>query len=278
MSYHVLKRLLSDRPIAFHPALARAFGGINEALFFQQIAYWSDKGNDPEWIYKSQVELEDETCLSAYQQKQARDRLKKLGVLQDERRGVPARLYYRIEWDAVFRLLETANLDSDPDPRFRETEKLDSTTQPRFRETANLDSEEPASLSAGNPQSITESTQRVLTERSFESSKGPTSLAQYDEDRAALLPFVQDLARELNDQAPLSSSVTRTVNVYRASGLDLDNFIDRMLQARTITQERTASIRTTSSGLGAKPKLQYWFAVLEDLASAGLPATGTADD
>ena len=59
-AYDVLRRILSDRPIAFHPELARAFGGINEALFFQQIAYWSDKGDDPEWIYKRRVELEHE--------------------------------------------------------------------------------------------------------------------------------------------------------------------------------------------------------------------------
>jgi hypothetical protein len=103
-AYDVLRRVLSDRPIAFHPELARAFGGINEALFFQQIAYWWDKGDDPEWIYKSQVELETETCLSAYQQKQARDHLKRLGALQDERRGVPALLYYRIDWAATFRV------------------------------------------------------------------------------------------------------------------------------------------------------------------------------
>ncbi len=157
-AYDVLRRVLSDRPIAFHPELARAFGGINEALFFQQIAYWSDKGDDPEWIYKSQVELEAETCLSAYQQKQARDHLKRLGVLQDARRGVPARLYYRIDWDATFRFLETANLDSSADPS--------------FRETANLDSEKPASKDAGNSQSISESTQRAQAKSPFEISKG----------------------------------------------------------------------------------------------------------
>lgn len=277
MSYHVLKRLLSDRPIAFHPALARAFGGINEALFFQQIAYWSDKGSDPEWIYKSQAELEDETTLSAYQQKQARDRLKRLGVLQDERRGVPARLYYRIEWDAVFRLLETANLDSDPDPRFRETTNLDSDISSRFPETRNQDSETPATMSAGNFGSITENTQRVLAERSFESSKGTDRLLQYDTDRMALLPYAQDLAREMGDQAPLTATTTRMVNLFRGSGLDLDAFIDRLLAARTITQERTGSIRTRSEGLGPKPKMAYLFAVLEDLVG-GLPATGTADD
>ena len=79
-AYDVLRLVLSDRPIAFNPELARAFGSINEALFFQQITYWSDKGDNPEWIYKSQVELKHETCLLAYQQKQARNYLKRLAV------------------------------------------------------------------------------------------------------------------------------------------------------------------------------------------------------
>jgi hypothetical protein len=37
------------------------------------------------------------------------------------------------------------------------------------------------------------------------------------------------------------------------------------MQARAITQERTSAIRTRSDGLGPKPKLGYFFAVLEDL-------------
>jgi hypothetical protein len=263
-SYDVLRRVLSDRPIAFHPELARAFGGINEALFFQQIAYWSDKGNDPEWIYKSQVELEHETCLSAYQQKQARDRLKRLGVLEDERRGVPARLYYRINWDATFRFLETANLDQG--------------TEPRFQETANLDSEEPASKDAGNLRSISESTQRVLPESLFESSKG-TSLAKYDQARLAILPYAEDLARELGDQAPLTSTTTRLTNMFRDSGLQLDVFLDLLITARAITQERTGSIRTPRpDGPGPKPKMAYWFTVLEDLIGQTQTTMGTGSD
>jgi hypothetical protein len=268
-AYDVLRRVLSDRPIAFHPELARAFGGINEALFFQQIAYWSDKGDDPEWIYKSQVELEAETCLSAYQQKQARDHLKRLGVLQDERRGVPARLYYRIDWPATFRFLETANLDSGEG----------SGVDPRFRETRNLDSEKPASKDAGNLESISESTQRALPESPFEISKGLSSLVdKYDDARQAILPFASDLARELNDQAPLTSTTTRLTNLYRASGLDLDTFLDLLIAARGITQERTGSIRSPRpDGPGPKPKMAYWFTVLEDLIGQAQAATGTAD-
>jgi hypothetical protein len=267
-SYDVLRRLLSDRPIAFHPSLARAFGGINEALFFQQIAYWSDKGTDPEWIYKSQVELEAETCLSSYQQKQSRDRLKRLGVLEDDRRGVPARLYYRINWDATFRLLDTANLDAERDPR--------------FQETANLDSQQPIDLSTGNSRSISESTQRVLPERLFEDSKGPSLAEKYDQARLAILPYAQDLARELNDQAPLTSTTTRLTNMYRDSGIDLDVFLDLLLKARAITQERTPAIRAQRvgqdvDGIGRKPKMAYWFTVLEDLIGQTHAATGTSD-
>ncbi len=262
-AYDVLRRVLSDRPIAFHPELARAFGGINEALFFQQIAYWSDKGDDPDWIYKSQVELEAETCLSAYQQKQARDHLKRLGVLQDARRGVPARLYYRINWEATFRFLETTNLDSRAGPS--------------FQETANLDSEEPASKSAGNSESITESTQRALPERRFEDSKGLSIVDKYDQARLAILPYAEDLARELNDQAPLTSTTTRLTNLYRGSGLDLDAFLDLLITARRITQERTGSIRTRSDGPGPKPKMPYFLTVLADLIGQTVAATGTTD-
>lgn len=263
-AYDVLRRVLSDRPIAFHPELARAFGGINEALFFQQIAYWSDKGTDPDWIYKSQVELEHETCLSAYQQKQARDRLKRLGVLEDDRRGVPARLYYRINWEATFRFLETANLDQGPDPS--------------FQETANLDSEEPASKDAGNLRSISESTQRLLPERLFENSKG-SPLEKYDQARLAILPYAEDYGRELGDQAPLASTVTRLTNLYRDSGLALEVFLDLLITARAITQERTGSIRTPRpDGPGPKPKMAYWFTVLEDLIGQSREAaTGTSD-
>lgn len=122
-------------------------------------------------------------------------------------------------------------------------------------------------------------TQEKKTQRPIEDSKEPTLLTKYDEVRLALLPYAQDLARELNDRAPLASTTTRLTNLYRGSGLDLDTFLDRVMQARAITQERTAAIRTPrADGWGSKPKMAYWFTVLEDLLGQGLPATGTAND
>jgi biotin operon repressor len=113
----------------------------------------------------------------------------------------------------------------------------------------------------------------------FESSKGPVSFEQYDQARLAILPYAEDLARELGDQAPLTSTTTRLTNLYRHSGLALDTFLDLLIAARGITQERTGSIRTQRpDGPGPKPKMAYWFTVLEDLISQAQAATGTGND
>jgi hypothetical protein len=263
-SYDVLRQLLSDRPIAFHPALARVLGGINEALLFQQIAYWSDKGSDPEWIYKTQADIEEETTLARTQQENARRKLRSLGVLEEQKRGVPARLYYRVNWEAIFALLDAAQDAGN--------------LQPRMRGSRTQDREEPAPLAAGNLRSISESTQRALPERLFETSKG-LSLEKYDQARLAILPYAEDLARELGDQAPLTSTTTRLTNMFRDSGLELDRFLDLLITARAITQERTSSIRTPRpDGPGPKPKMAYWFTVLEDLVGQTQTATGTTDN
>jgi len=263
-AYDALRRLLSDRPIAFHPELARVLGGINEALLFQQIAYWSDKGSDPEWIYKTQADIEAETTLARTQQENARRRLRSLGVIEEQKRGVPARLYYRVNWDAIFALIDPTQDAGNLQPRMRDTD-----TQERG---------EAAPLPAGNLRSISESTQRALPERSFEDSKGPTSLDKYDQARLAILSYAQDYARELGDQAPLSSTTTRLTNLYRDSGLALNDFLDLLIAARAITQEHTGTIRTPRpDGPGPKPKMAYWFTVLEDLIGQTRAATGTTD-
>ncbi len=90
---------------------------------------------------------------------------------------------------------------------------------------------------------------------------------EYSEDRQAILAFIQDFAREMNDQAPLQSSVTRALNLFRQSGLDRAAFIDRLYQSRAITQERSASITTKTDDGKSFPrtrKMAYFFSVLED--------------
>ncbi len=123
----------------------------------------------------------------------------------------------------------------------------------------------PSDLPVGRKTTLQETeTQQTDQTRSFEISKGPQFI--FDEDRNAISTVMRDFARELGDTAPLPSTVSRAVNLYRQSGWALDPFLDALYEARRITQERTASIKTASpQKLGPKPKVPYFFSVVESL-------------
>ena len=263
--YDILRGLLSDRPIAFHPQMARLFGGINEALLFQQLAYWSDKGSDPEWIYKTQKDIQDEITLTRTQQENARRKLRGLGVIEEDKRGVPAKLYFRVIWDRMYELLEehAAQDAGNPQARMQDTSKDAGNLQARMQETDEQERGEEAHKDDVRTRSITENTQREQQREPLEFSKGRSQ--EYDEAREWLLPFVEDFARELRDTAPISSTLTRVTRLYRRSELSEDAFIDLLYRARQITKERTGSVR---SGEGGKKKLMpYFLTVLDRLVS-----------
>ncbi len=97
-----------EKPVVLHPQLVKLFGDINQALFWQQIYYWSDKGQDPDgWIYKNKEELEEETTLSRYQQDRARKKLEEMGYLETKIKkanGSPT-LHYKVDIGKVRNLL-----------------------------------------------------------------------------------------------------------------------------------------------------------------------------
>ena len=113
---NLLKQKLGS-PIAFYPALAKLFGNLYAGIFLCQLMYWSDKGRTPGgWIYKTQAQWKSETFLTRRQQERAREILKEHGVLAERRKGTPAKLYYKIDWDVLTRLYETANRECTNTP------------------------------------------------------------------------------------------------------------------------------------------------------------------
>jgi hypothetical protein len=259
--YDILRALLSDRPIAFHPMLARLFGGINEALLFQQLAYWSDKGNDPEWIYKTQKDLEEETTLTRTQQETARAKLRKLGAIEEQKRGLPAKLYFRVQWEIVFELL-------NGQVRGKPASKDAGNLQPRMREGLRLVRGKAADQLAGNPPAITEMTTESTTRDDLSNDSKETILLPREEtERIAW--YIQDLAREFVDQAPLKSSASRACRLYAQSGKSLEEFLEVLQQARLRTKRYTGNIKAERLSDGTKPKMAYLFSVLEDLLKTG---------
>ncbi|EKJ6978294.1 hypothetical protein PJU66_001105 [Enterobacter hormaechei] len=95
---------LVDRPIAFQRSFVRLGVGITGALLLSQIVYWQNRmeGN---WFYKTQADLEEETGLTRYEQEGARKKLVSCGVLEEAKRGIPAKLYFRVNQDRLEELL-----------------------------------------------------------------------------------------------------------------------------------------------------------------------------
>ena len=109
---------LLDRPIAFQRSFIRLDIGVTAALFLSQMIYWTNRSDDDGWVYKTQEEWEEETGLSRYEQEGARKKLRSIGVLQEKKKGVPARLFYKVDNDILFQALVAANKDAEKPPKW----------------------------------------------------------------------------------------------------------------------------------------------------------------
>jgi hypothetical protein len=95
------------------------------------------------------------------------------------------------------------------------------------------------------------------------------------EEREHAAAFLTDFAAELGDEAPLASSITRTLNIFKAAGIPLERWGDFLYQARSRTQEASAQIAKQGgergAGLRRKNKMPYFFGVLEQLVGLRTP-------
>lgn len=127
-------KLNLENPVVIYPQLARALGGIKEALLFQQLYYWSDKGSREDgFIYKTKEEIEKETALSIKEQDRARANLIKLEVIETmlkKANGVPT-LHYKVHPDKVNEILDLTKGENGilPKGRMESDQKVESITE-----------------------------------------------------------------------------------------------------------------------------------------------------
>ena len=106
----VADMLGTERVVGYRPCFARAFGGASCALLLSQFVFWSQTPTVQEtrrdgWFWKTQREISDETGLSRRETETARRKLREMGVLLEDRRGIPATLHFRVDQEAVCRCL-----------------------------------------------------------------------------------------------------------------------------------------------------------------------------
>ncbi|KJC14682.1 hypothetical protein DZA25_29080, partial [Pseudomonas aeruginosa] len=159
-----------DRPIAFQRAFVSLGAGITGALMLSQAVYWTCRTEDADgWFYKTMDEWEAETGMTRSEQEGARKKLVKCGVLEEMKKGVPCRLYYRVNMDAIAANLNAENLQSSlqktrkqgcGNPSGKSAEKPQASTR-KSREQGR-----------GKPAVLTETTSETTSEITPEISAG----------------------------------------------------------------------------------------------------------
>jgi hypothetical protein len=111
---------LLDRPIAYHRILAEIGGSVTAGVFLSQAVYWSQRTDDPDgWFWKTQKEWQEETYLKRSEQEIARRELRAAGILEEKKKGVPAKLYFRLNAETLNKRLlspvcqDAASLDAE---------------------------------------------------------------------------------------------------------------------------------------------------------------------
>ena len=97
-----------DLPVSFHRCLVPITGGVTAALMLSQ-AIWTTQTIEPSdngWFSRSQEQWTEETGLSRWEQETARRALRSAGFLEERRVGMPAKLWFRVHPEAVWRALQ----------------------------------------------------------------------------------------------------------------------------------------------------------------------------
>jgi len=151
---------LLDRPIAFQRAFVSLGAGITGALMLSQAIYWSKRTvNADGWFYKTMEEWASETGMTRSEQESARKKLVNAGVLEEKKKGVPCRLFYRVNMDAI----RTNLIAEDPHSSLQDSCKQGC--------------RKAASKPAEKPLAITETTAEITAETTTDTFPGQPAYA-----------------------------------------------------------------------------------------------------
>ncbi len=160
---------LFDRPIAFQRPFVDLGIGITGALMLSQCVYWHSRTSDKHgWFYKSQADWEEETGMTRREQETARKRLQKAGFLEEARKGVPARLFYRVNVEKLEAALKSLSSSMAESANQECTGSASS-----MAESDNQECTKAPNSSVGKRQSITEITTETTSEITAERTSEP---------------------------------------------------------------------------------------------------------
>ncbi len=119
----------AGEPIFFYPAFAQICESVTCGIFISRMLFWEGKQSDAEgWIYKTQADITKETGLTRYEMDTVKNTLKKLEIIVTKRAGVPAKLYFKFNWQQVEDLV-VKHINTKPQTR----EKAPAVTKEKIK-------------------------------------------------------------------------------------------------------------------------------------------------
>ena len=172
----------------FQARCVRKFGPA-AGIYLRQLVFWTGKKSiDPDWIYKTEQEMEAETGLLRRGQREARKVLGSYGVLQERYRGLPRRLWYRVDLVKLAELLvepggamnkwkRGRRYSKDPDSGKLIREAEDETLKQDYRQVDNTDltrevdnTDRASEVDSSDPSTEVDNTDRAITESTSETT------------------------------------------------------------------------------------------------------------
>lgn len=87
---------LNQRPIGLYPAYIELAGSLAGGVLLSQAMYWFSKKDK---FHKTDADFMAETRMTAGEMRGAKTKLKKLNFISITRKGVPAKTWYKIDWE-----------------------------------------------------------------------------------------------------------------------------------------------------------------------------------
>lgn len=130
MSSNSLRKLLSQNFLIVNKNLLSVLGPCPTlllSLLIDKESYWVDKGEARDgWFFKLAEEIEEELSLSDHDRRNCIKKLEFCGLIHTKRVGVPCKLYYKINWGAIEKLLDgngVKNRVSDDDKKANDIDR-----------------------------------------------------------------------------------------------------------------------------------------------------------
>ncbi len=194
---------LLDRPIAYQRCFVSLGAGITGALLMSQAVYWSNRTRQKDdWFYKTQEEWTEETGMTRYEQETARKKLVKLGVIEEKKQGIPCKLFFRVNFEKLKKILQTS-----------------------LWESRKLDCDKPTNSDVENQHANTETTTEITTETTSENKKLNKKVTITVDDMVnSVQGLSEDIASEYLDYRKKRTNIELFPSVWKAIAQVINDF------------------------------------------------------